>query len=168
MKNYIALIIIIFFVKCAFSQSISKSLFLVVDRQTDTIIQHNENSNVKIKYYHVNKSKNWNLGLRHINSPNNFQNNFRYLLPKEMVSELERKGNLEDIKPFMIKLNNYNNKEVSQFFSKHYSYYYEYLQKGRKKTYKRYNIFIIFKSDLEKTFVPCYEMTLLKSRITEI
>lgn len=156
------------FVKCAFSQSISNSLFLVVDKQTDTIIQENENSNVKIKYYHVNKSKNWNLGLRHINSSNNFQNNFRYLLPKEMISELERKGNLEDIQSFMIKLNHFNFKELAQFFSKHYSYYYEYLYKSRKKTYKRYNIFIIFKSDLDKTFVPCYEMSLLKSRITHI
>ncbi|WP_394907148.1 hypothetical protein [uncultured Mesonia sp.] len=165
MKNCISIIIFILFVKCTFAQAVSKSLFLVVDRRIDSIIQENGNSNVKIKYYHVNKRKNWYLSLRHTNFPKNFQNNYKYSLPKEMITELKRKGNLEDIQLFMAKLNDFNIKELGQFFSKHYSYYYEYLEKNRKKTFKRYNIFIVFKADLEKTFVPCYEMALLKSRI---
>ena len=52
-----------------------------------------------------------------------------------MIIELKRKGNLEDIQLFMAKLNDFNIKELGQFFSKHYSYYYEYLEKSRKKTF---------------------------------
>lgn len=167
MNSYISLIIFIFFVKCAFSQSISNSLFLVVDKKTDSITRGSKDS-INFKYFHSNEKKNWGISLSHIYVSGADQNNFRYLLPKEMISELERKGNLENITPFMTKLKNYNNKEVSQFFSKHYSYYYEYLEGNIKKTYKRYNIFIIFKSDLVKTFVPCYEMSLIQIRITEI
>ncbi|MFD0932614.1 hypothetical protein ACFQ0R_08420 [Psychroflexus salinarum] len=167
MKNYIILIVFVMLVKCAFSQSISTSLFLVVDKKTDSIKVSNKDS-INFKYSHFNKKKNWLISMSHIYVSGADQNNYRYLLPKEMISELERKGNLEDIQPFMIKLNHFNFKELAQFFSKHYSYYYEYLYRSRKKTYKRYNIFIIFKSDLDKTFVPCYEMSLLKSRITHI
>lgn len=157
-----------FLVKCAFSQSISNSLFLVVDKKTDSIRIDSKDS-INFKYFHSNKTKNWGISLSHIYVPGADQNNYRYLLPKEMISELERKGNLEDIKPFLIKLNNYNNKEVSQFFSKHYSYYYEYLQKSSKKTYKRYNIFMIFKSDIANSnfYVPCYEVSLSIIRMVE-
>ena len=156
-----------FLVKCAFSQSISNSLFLVVDKKTDSITRGSKDS-TNFKYFHTNEKKNWGISLSHIYVSGADQNNFRYLLPNEMIPELERKGNLEDIKPFMIKLNHFNFKELAQFFSKHYSYYYEYLYRSRKKTYKRYNIFIVFKSDLDKTFVPCYEMSLLQIRITEV
>ncbi|MGO2103170.1 MAG: hypothetical protein ACTH5N_03480 [Psychroflexus halocasei] len=167
MKKLIYLFILLFFAQTICAQSISNSLFLVVDKQTDSIKVSSKDS-INFKYYHFNKKKNWLINLSHIYVPGADQNNYKYLLPKEMISELGRKGNLEDIQAFMAKLNHFNYKELAQFFIKHYSYYYEYLQKSRKKTYKRYNIFIIFKSDLDKTFVPCYEMTLLKSRITEI
>ena len=159
--------VLLFFIQTISAQSISNSLYLVVDRQKDSIIEGSKNP-INFKYYHFNEKKNWYLQLSHTYVPEIVQNNYKYLLPKEMINELERKGNLQEIQLFMHKLNDNNYKELSQFFSKHYSYYYEYLEKSRKKTYKRYNIFIIFKSDLDTTFVPCYEMSLLKSRIIEI
>lgn len=168
MKKYISIIVIILFFKISNSQSLTNSLFLVVDKHKDTVIQINKKSNVNIEYYHFNEQKNWNLSLRHQNSPNNVHNNYIYLLPKEMITELERKGNVKDIRPFMLELNNFNYKELNQYFSMHYSYYYEYLEKSRKKTYKRYNIFIIFKSDLTKEYIPCRELSLITSRIKVI
>lgn len=164
MKNCISIIIFILFVKCTFAQSVSNSLFLVVDRENDTVFLKGKTTK-NFRYNNSNEKMNWNLSLYHNHIPNSVYNNYKYLLPKEMIIELKRKGNLEDIQLFMAKLNDFNIKELGQFFSKHYSYYYEYLEKSRKKTFKRYNIFIVYKSDLDKTFVPCYEMSLLKSRI---
>lgn len=167
MKNCISIIIFILFVKCTFAQAVSNSLFLVVDRENDTVFLKGKTTK-NFRYNNSNEKMNWNLSFYHNHIPNSVYNNYKYLLPKEMIIELKRKGNLEDIQLFMAKLNDFNIKELGQFFSKHYSYYYEYLEKNRKKTFKRYSIFIVFKSDLDKTFVPCYEMSLLKSRIEVI
>ena len=164
MKNCISIIIFILFVKCTFAQAVSKSLFLVVDRKSDTFFLKGK-TRKNFRYNYSNEKRNWNLSLYHNHISNSVYNNYKYSLPKEMITELKRKGNLEDIQLFMAKLNDFNIKELGQFFSKHYSYYYEYLEKNRKKTFKRYNIFIVFKADLDKTFVPCYEVALLKSRI---
>jgi hypothetical protein len=168
MKNYFLIIILLFGVINVYSQSVSNNLYLVIDQKNDTILRENPKSNTKIEYYQINKKKNWNLSLRHIYSPNYVKNNYRYQLPSVMVEQLMNNGNVTDIKTFLKKFDKLSYKKLSQYLSIHYSYYYEYLDGHLKKTYKRYNIFLIFKSDLKKKYVPCYEVSLILSRMVEM
>ena len=143
------------------SQSINKSLFLLVDRKTDSIYE-NGKSSLRIRYRHFNEKQNWVLNLEHINIPNDKRNHFRYLLPKEMVKEFVRKGNVREIKLFMRELDTLRLKELGNYFKVRYLYFYEYLKKNQYKTQRRYNVFLFFKSDLEKEYIPFYEVSLTK------
>jgi hypothetical protein len=146
-----------------YSQSFNKGLFLLVDKTNDSIYI-NDKTNVKIKYTHVNVKQKWFLNLEHIKTPNYKGNHFKYLLPKEMVKEFIRKGNVEEIKGFMRKQDTLSLKNLSSYFKLRYSYFYEYLDKGQFRTQRRYNIFLFFKDDIENDYVTFYEVSLTKAK----
>ena len=148
-----------------YSQNVKNNLYLLLDRKQDTIIE-NEESNFKMKYVFVNSEKNWHLRLAHKYSEDHgMRNHYRYELPNQMIKELKRNGNILKIKALIAKIDSFNIAEAKEFFRLHYSYYYDYVYKSRYRTYRRYNLFLIFKSDLDKKYVPCYEVSVLIGRI---
>ena len=82
-----------------------------------------------------------------------------------MIKELRRNGNILKIRVLTAKIDSFNISEAKEFFRLHYSYYYDYVKKSRYKTYRRYNVFLLFKSDLDKKYVPSYEVAVLITRI---
>ncbi|MFJ1383401.1 hypothetical protein [Capnocytophaga canimorsus] len=49
----------------------------------------------------------------------------------------------------------------------HSEYVYRHLFRGKFSETIRYNVFIVFSSDLEKDYIPCYEVDVLISTIVE-
>ena len=61
MKNCISIIIFILFVKCTFAQSVSNSLFLVVDREKGYCFFSKGKTTKNFRYNNSNEKMNWNL-----------------------------------------------------------------------------------------------------------
>ena len=172
MKNNIkttSVILFIFLVTIkGFSQVNNNSLFLLVDKEKDSVYFLNDEEGDRIRYDYPNEKQNWQLYLQHAYFPNYKGNSFRYLLPKEMMSEYIRRGNMQEIKPFFKKLDSLDRGEVSKYIRLHYPpYFYEYLDGQKFRTQRRRNIFFVFKSDLEEKYVTCYEVSLNQTTMLE-
>jgi hypothetical protein len=156
------------FVNNTYSQSINNGLFIIVDKTSDSIYQ-NEKTNTRIRYSHDNKKQNWSMLLDHVSIPDSKKNHFIYKLPIETIEDLEKRGRIKKMGSFVQELNKLNVVKLNLFFNLHYSYYYEYLERSRYKSYRRYNIFLVFKSDLENSnlYVPCYEVSLTTIKMVQ-
>lgn len=162
MNAYLVLLFCCYmFVNNIYSQTINDGIFIIVDRTSDSIYQ-NENTNTRIRYNHDNKKQNWSLNFDHIYIPKSKKNHFVYKIPNETIKDLEKRGRVKKMGSFIQELDRLNIVKLNLFFNLHYSYYYEYIERSRYNSYRRYNIFLVFKSDLENSnlYVPCYEVSL--------
>ena len=139
-------------------QNVKNNLYLLIDKE-DMLIE-SEKSDLTMKYYFENRENNWYLRLTHLYSDDNgYRNHYRYDLPNQMIGELQVNRNVMKINTLTNKLRSLNIAKAKAFFRLHYSYYYDYVYKSRYRTYRRYNVFLIFKSDMDKKYVPCYEVS---------
>lgn len=160
-KFYLVLFFCYFmFINSVCSQTINDGLFIIVDSKSDSIYQ-NKNTNTRIRYSHDNKEQNWIMLMDHVSIPGSKKNHFIYKLPIETIEDLEKRGRVKKMGSFIQELDKLNIVKLNLFFNLHYSYYYEYLERSRYKSYRRYNIFLVFKSDLKNSnlYVPCYEVS---------
>lgn len=142
-----------------YSQNVKNNLYLLFDDKKDMKIEKDK-SNLTMKYYFENRKKNWYLRLEHkYLDDDGYRNNYRYDLPKQMIQELNDNGNIMTLKALTTKIESLNIAKTKAFFRLHYSYYYDYIKKRRYRTYRRYNVFLIFKTDMDKKYVPCYEVS---------
>jgi len=171
MKNNIKTIsvfVFLFFISIeAHSQINNNSLFLIIDKQNNSVRIKND-TNFTISYKYENENKNWALRLGHYNIFEYKQNLFRYLLPEEMITEYTRRGSVHEVKAFFKKLDSLDSEQISRYFRLYYPpYFYEYLDGQKFLTQKRWNIFFVFKSDLSKKYVTCYEVSLTQMTMEE-
>ena len=147
-------------------QNVKNNLYLLIDKE-DMLIE-SEKSDLTMKYYFENRENNWYLRLTHLYSDDNgYRNHYRYDLPNQMIDELQRNGNIIQTRTLTKKIGSLNIAKAKAFFRLHYSYYYDYVYKSRYRTYRRYNVFLIFKSDMDKKYVPCYEVSVIIGRIEQ-
>ncbi len=143
MKNrWILLLCLILISNTISAQTVTKSIFLLVDRETDSIYE-NDHPGVKIRYNYFNIKQNFSLNLDYVNIPNYKGNHFIYLLPKEMIDEYKRIGNLQEITTFFDKFNVLSRKEKKVYLRLLCTpYFYEYLDGEKLRRQKRFNVFL--------------------------
>lgn len=141
---------------------IEKTTYYKEHQEIDLIYENGEVSKI-YKYFYVNEPKNWQISFRFRNHFNgNIINNFILMLPKERFEEIAREryyANYLETLWSKIDLNT-----IGPFYRK-----YEYYDKRASyaKGVYRSNVFIVFTSDLEKDYIPCYEVDVLISTIQE-
>lgn len=156
--------LIFLYTTITFSQSFDKSLFLIVDKKVDSV-HIDENKPTKIRFTLSNEKKNWLITFSHTTIPNYTENNFVYYLPKQFISDLKNIGKVKKIEAIERIASSLNRGELSKYFKSHYSYQYEYIHKSKYEVFRKYNIFIILKEDLEKEYIPCYEVSVITSNM---
>lgn len=130
-------------------------------------------SNGKItKFYevhYINEAHNWRVAFRFSkNSITPINSNYILLLPKEMFNSYQEKGNTISKKEKEKEWNPITIAQISRQIRTNYSeYVYRHLSEGKFFDRIKYNIFIVFTSDLEKDYIPCYEVDVLVSTIVE-
>ncbi|AEK23922.1 hypothetical protein ACIRNY_05060 [Capnocytophaga canimorsus] len=133
-------------------------------QEIDLIYENGEISKI-CEYFYVNEPQNWQISFRFNNYFNGgIHNSCILMLPKERFKEIVKRKenyyikNLEEIWKEM-------KGDAIWLFVTAYSYFDQknYQQDG---TY-RDNVFMVFTSDLEKNYIPCYEVDVLISSIVE-
>ncbi|CEN47768.1 hypothetical protein ACI76Z_07710 [Capnocytophaga canimorsus] len=119
--------------------------------------------------FYVNETLNWQVTFRHSHINNQESaNNYILLLPKSMFKSYAQKGNVHKFKDLKKEWDVINIVDFSaKMRTNHSEYVYRHLSKGKFSETIRYNVFIVFSSDLEKDYIPCYEVDVLISTIVE-
>ncbi|ATA89264.1 hypothetical protein ACI75Y_09440 [Capnocytophaga stomatis] len=119
--------------------------------------------------HYANETLNWQVTFRHSHiDDEKSANNYILLLPKSMFKSYTRKGNVHNFKDLERKWDVINIADFSvKMRTNHSEYVYRHLFNGKFSETIRYNIFIVFSSDLEKDYIPCYEVDVLISTIEE-
>ncbi|WP_271769548.1 hypothetical protein [Aquimarina algiphila] len=145
-----------------YAQVPSNSLFLIANKESDSIKISNrpENTKIDLRVTGGGEKGEWKINMNHYNIENGHRNLFRYLLPKEMVQNFIRKRNAIPLKKFIQQIHPLDITSIHKQIRLR-SYYYEYLDGNVYKTDLRQNIFLIFESDLNNKFVECYELDVL-------
>ncbi|WGU68459.1 hypothetical protein QIU19_14965 [Capnocytophaga canimorsus] len=90
------------------------------------------------------------------------------LLPKSMFKSYAQKGNVHKFKDLKKEWDVINIVDFSaKMRTNHSEYVYRHLSRGKFSETIRYNVFIVFSSDLERDYIPCYEVDVLISTIVE-
>ncbi|GIM60572.1 hypothetical protein CAPN008_06220 [Capnocytophaga canis] len=85
-----------------------------------------------------------------------------------MFESFKRKGNVAIFQDAQKQWKIYNRKEfINKIRTNHSQYIYRHLSGGKYRDTTHNNIFIVFSSDLEKDYIPCYEVDVLISTIEE-
>ncbi|MFK8285391.1 hypothetical protein [Capnocytophaga canis] len=131
-------------------------------QEIDLIHENGEVSKI-YEYFYVNEPENWQISFRFRNHFNgNIINNFILMLPKERFEEIARERYYANyLETLWSKI---DIDAIGPFYRK-----YEYYDKSASyaKGVYRSNVFIVFTSDLEKDYIPCYEVDVLISTIEE-
>ncbi|VEJ18981.1 Uncharacterised protein [Capnocytophaga canimorsus] len=119
--------------------------------------------------FYVNETLNWQVTFRHSHINNQESaNNYILLLPKSMFKSYAQKGNVHKFKDLKKEWDVINIVDFSaKMRTNHSEYVYRHLSRGKFSETIRYNVFIVFTSDLEKDYIPCYEVDVLISTIVE-
>lgn len=137
------------------------TLFLIVNKEQDSLrfTTKPNYSLIEFSTYQGTEPDAWTLYLMNVN--NNKKdikiNLFNYLLPQEMIKDYIQKGNVITFKQFKKKINPLDYDALNKIIESR-SYQYTCMVKGKKESHKRYNIFLIFDTDLDKRFVECYQL----------
>ncbi|WP_172920075.1 hypothetical protein [Capnocytophaga canis] len=141
---------------------IEKTTYYKEHQEIDLIYENGEVSKI-YEYFYVNEPENWQISFSFNHYANGGTiNNFILMLPKERFEEIAREryyANYLETLWSKIDLNT-----IGPFYRK-----YEYYDKSASyaKGVYRSNVFIVFTSDLEKDYIPCYEVDVLISTIEE-
>lgn len=146
--------------KIGYSQIPNNTLFLIIDK-SNKLVEVDNKEKIKINYTVRNEEHNWYSYIYFINKPKYLKNHIKYLLPKEMFSEFKDRGNVLTSNKFETMLMPLKWREARDLIKLRYPrYYYEFFDGPELKKDLRYGIFLVFKSDLEKDFIECYEASL--------
>ncbi len=155
-KKKIVLLLLIIGVGVINAQIPKNSIFIIVDKVKDSI-NLNEPPLVPLKFEIGNENKNWLLIFEHLKDCSWRSPNYSYILPKAMIEYMAHEGNVISLEDFKKKVLPLTDLELRRFL-RATRYPYEYLEKNNYKTGFRYNIFLIFRSEMKNSTVKCYEL----------
>ncbi|GIZ15958.1 hypothetical protein [Capnocytophaga catalasegens] len=157
------------------SQSIDKKYVL----KTTLYNEHQEveliyDSGEKDKYYYiyyVNEPKNWQVSFRFDYYRKQKQisyGGYILLLSKLMFENFRKRGNVTNFHTIQKKWSNYNKDEFTEKMRiNHAEYVYRELIEGKYRNIIRNNVYLVFSSDLDKDYIPCYEVEVSITKIQQ-
>ncbi|MFJ1322837.1 hypothetical protein ACILDT_07475 [Capnocytophaga canis] len=149
---------------------ILKTSYYKEHQNVELLFDNGKNANYYIAYY-INQSENWQVSFRfdyYKGEENETYGGYILLLSNPMFESFKRKGNVAIFQDAQKQWKIYNRKEfINKIRTNHSQYIYRHLSGGKYRDTTRNNIFIVFSSDLEKDYIPCYEVDVLISTIEE-
>lgn len=121
------------------------------------IIEINAKNEIDSEYFYYTFCKKdvWSVDLYHHKKPANSADNIIIFLPKIIYEYYERLDNIKTITEMEKIWETLTHQSFSLFFK---NYMYIFKPFDNEPWGIRYNVFMIFKSDLEKDYIPCYEV----------
>ncbi|WP_157908930.1 hypothetical protein [Capnocytophaga canimorsus] len=147
-----------------------KTSYYKEHQNVELLFDNGKNANYYIAYY-INQSENWQVSFRfdyYKGEENETYGGYILLLSKPMFESFKRKGNVVLFQDVQKQWKIYNRKEfINKIRTNHSGYVYRHLSEEKYRDTTHNNIFIVFSSDLEKDYIPCYEVDVLISTIVE-
>lgn len=122
------------------------------------IIEVNKKNEIDNQYFQYTFCKEdiWSVDLYHNKKPVDRADKVILLLPKILFEYYERLGNIKSVTE-MEKIWDTLTQQTSALFFKNHMYMFKPF-KPEELWGIRYNIFMVFKSDIDKDYIPCYEV----------
>lgn len=160
-KLFLVFLLLFFFTTKA---QINDNLFLIINKDNPRYRDNVDLSFLTAKIYYFDNKRNhaWSVSFNYFNkSTPDYSARYILLLPKSMLVDYQRKNKILYVKEEEKKWENMSFNDFTIHFLSRYPHYTEiYYNEADKKyiTEKRYNIFMIKEEDLEKDYIPCYEV----------
>lgn len=164
MKNILTILSFLFVIELS-AQINPNTLFLVVSKNNPKYRNSLDFGTFTAKAYTIdNAANNWNASfIYHKNDMYDFSSQYVLLLPQSMFHYFKTQNNVLFVKTEEPKWLKMDLNRFSYYFSDERFHYTEiYYNKIDKKyvTQHKYNLFIIEEEDLEKDYIPCYEVSM--------